>query len=39
VEYGAPAALCALARGGVPVEVSAGKETKIQVEKLMEEPK
>jgi protocatechuate 3,4-dioxygenase beta subunit len=39
VEYGAPAALCALARGGVPVEVSAGKETRIQVEKLMEEPK
>jgi hypothetical protein len=39
VEYGTPARLCALARGGVPVEVSAGKETKIQVEKLMEEPK
>ena len=39
VEYGAPARLCALARGGVPVEVIAGKETKIQVEKLMEEPK
>jgi len=37
VEYGSHEALCALARGGTPVEVKAGKET--QVQRLSEEAK
>lgn len=39
VEYGSPATLCALARGGTPVEVKAGEDSNVQVRKLSEEAK
>jgi len=38
VEYGSPRVACALARSGLPVEVKAGQETKVQLQKLSEEP-
>jgi hypothetical protein len=36
VEWGSPGRLCALARGGLPVEVKADRETKVQVQNLSE---
>lgn len=39
LEYGAPAALCALARSGIPVTVEAGRATKVRVPGFSEEPK
>ena len=39
VEYSSQAVLCALARGGLPVEVEARREAKVKLQKLSEEPK
>jgi hypothetical protein len=39
VEYGSREALCALARGGTPVEVKAGEVAKVELQGLSEEPK
>jgi protocatechuate 3,4-dioxygenase beta subunit len=39
VECGTQESVCALAHGGVRVEVEAGRETKVQLQSLSEEPK
>jgi len=39
VEFASPAALCALARSGSPVDVKPGEVTSVQVLKLSEEPR
>jgi hypothetical protein len=39
VEYGSPEVLSALARSGVEVQVKAGKETRMKLQKLSQEPK
>ena len=39
LEYGTPAALCALARGGVPVAVQAGRAATVRLPGFSEEPK
>jgi hypothetical protein len=39
IEFGSPTALCALARGGARAEVKAGEVTKVELQKLSEEPK